>query len=100
MRSEQIDFKPARYRVELACSPRFFRAGRADQPSRAWSSGQASRRSYHVRLGFVDQLVGQTLETIGQGRSLYRLYLPSQRQMPSLCLWANVLAYAYRVGVL
>ena len=36
--------------------------------------------SYHVRLGFVDQLVGQTLETIGQGRSLYRLYLPRFRR--------------------
>src|ERR1700747_3455782 len=31
--------------------------------------------SHHVRLGFVDQLVGQTLETIGKGRSLHRLHL-------------------------
>ena len=36
--------------------------------------------SYHIRLGFVDQLVGQTLKTIGQGRSLYRLYLPRLRR--------------------
>ena len=35
--------------------------------------------SYHVRLSFVDQLVGQTLETIGQGRSLHRLHLSRLR---------------------
>ena len=33
----------------------------------------------HVRLGLVDQLVGQTLETVGQGRSLCRLHLPRLR---------------------
>jgi hypothetical protein len=33
---------------------------------------------YHVRFGFVDQLAGQTLETISQGGS--RLYLPRLRR--------------------
>ena len=36
--------------------------------------------SHHVRLGFVDQLVRQTLETIGQRRSLHRLHFPRLRR--------------------
>jgi hypothetical protein len=35
---------------------------------------------HHVRLGLVDQLVGQTLETVGQGCSLCRLQLSCLRR--------------------